>query len=636
MATTAEALSTSYSISVTLPTGTSIVDTTVGASAGILLNSGDKVLGPIAAGGSAPVEVKGLGMSGSITSGGGVFADPLSVVNGNIVAGGVIVSLGASVSGTQTALSGTRPYTTTWSVTNSGTSQGAIALANNAIAAPTPGTYDGVVVLPGSSLYLQSGTYFFQSLDLEPGANLFVDSRQGPVFLYVINSLLFRGNEIGADSGKPELFLAFLGTCEVDLEAPFNGVFLAPNAPLLHMEDALWVLDPVKQPRGNTGAFYSNSIVVDAGEIIKPTTFNWTTVPGMPIPPGGWAANGGPRGSGTPGSGATGGGGTGTGGGVSQVITKTPTGLPLVISVDPTNSATNTATQTSATPITYTLPSSFDVGGELGNNTVTLSCSNGGTTVTCTYRGGSPTSNPTAVLDLEAGRTANFVSCTDGLPANTPRVATSCTLTANPLPNYPLTINLPLDDNSCSHRFDILTPYQTRQMHDSFAWPDPKLQTPPLVQDPNPDGTPALYYAWVYVKSAQDILSLRKLYVHMLTRPLFTQEIEPYTGKCGVFQNPGDGTGMFVPVLMPGTVYNTLLNVQNSKFQGAPNNLKVDVNNNVYFDAVILRNNDVPASARNANGSINFQTLKNSGFRYLSYESLPLPTQDSMQLNAST
>src|SRR5579872_880713 len=77
VATTAEALSTSYSISVTLPTGTSIVDTTVGASAGILLNSGDKVLGPIAAGGSAPVEVKGLGMSGSITSGGGVFADPL-------------------------------------------------------------------------------------------------------------------------------------------------------------------------------------------------------------------------------------------------------------------------------------------------------------------------------------------------------------------------------------------------------------------------------------------------------------------------------------------------------------------------------------------------------------------------------
>jgi hypothetical protein len=84
------------------------------------------------------------------------------------------------------------------------------------------------------------------------------------------------------------------------------------------------------------------------------------------------------------------------------------------------------------------------------------------------------------------------------------------------------------------------------------------------------------------------------------------------------YQNPGDGFGTFVPVLMPGKVYNTILNVQNTAFQMA-NKLAPG---NPLFQAVILRS---PTP-------INFTALQQPGFRYLDYEGFPLPTQAEMQL----
>ena len=257
------------------------------------------------------MEVAGLGSSLGITASGNVQVDATGVVNGNITAGGLIFPLG-QVKGTQKYLSSTTtPYTVSWSVNNPGNSQGPITLLGNAIASPTPGVYDAVCVNAGSSIYLHSGTYSFQTLDVEPGANLYVDSSHGPVFVYVASQLTFRGNEKALDAGIPQLFLAFLGTCEVDLEAPFDGVFLAPNALLVHMADPLSILDPVKKAAGNEATIYGKSIIVDPGELIKPSTFDWSSVPGFPIPPGGWAANGGTTGTGTAGSGGS----SGTGGG---------------------------------------------------------------------------------------------------------------------------------------------------------------------------------------------------------------------------------------------------------------------------------------------------------------------------------
>jgi hypothetical protein len=73
------------------------------------------------------------------------------------------------------------------------------------------------------------------------------------------------------------------------------------------------------------------------------------------------------------------------------------------------------------------------------------------------------------------------VSCSDGQPASALRCGTTFTLSVQPPTRWPVTVDLDLDDRACSYKADLLTPLQTRQMLDSFAWPDPKLATPPLV-----------------------------------------------------------------------------------------------------------------------------------------------------------
>jgi len=73
-------------------------------------------------------------------------------------------------------------------------------------------------------------------------------------------------------------------------------------------------------------------------------------------------------------------------------------------------------------------------------------------------------------LDLEAGRLLTFQGCTDGLPANVQRTGTSFTLTAQQAPGWPVSIDLPLDDQACDGSFELLTGLETRKKHDSFSW----------------------------------------------------------------------------------------------------------------------------------------------------------------------
>lgn len=615
LGTLREAVSTTYAFNVTLPAGTSITSTTVGAAGSILIGSRDNIGGLMASGAGA-VEVQPDGVIASLTTGGNVTLDDRAHVNGNIIAGGTITaSSSAVVTGTETSsASNVTPMTITWSVTNPGNTQGPITLQNGAVAAPSPGVYDAVVVNAGSSLYLSSGTYFLQSLDLEPGANLFVDSRSGAVFLYVASSIIFRGTESSVDSSVPALFTGYSSSNAAILEAPYQGIFIAPNA-TVHLQNA--------QTNPNIATFYGQSFIAEPGEIVKPASFDWSQISGFPPPPGGWAAS--------------------IGGGLGaqflggHLLTHTLDGTKLTVISRPLpavrlpvnlltpGSGSNTATAQPSSPVPFALPAAFDVSGELANGTVVVSYTNSsGTSVTCTYKGGASSASPTETLDLEAGRTATLVGCTDGQGAGVLRFGTNFTLTVNSAPGWPVLVDLSLDVRACQATFEQLSPSATRQMHDSFNWANATH-----VDTVSVDGRPTLYYAWVFVKSDQDILLLRKMFVHLLPRPLFSQELEPYAGLCGTFRNPGDATGAFIPVLMPGTSYNALIDVQTAGNVSSDGGLK----SRQPFEAVILRNGDVPGGARNSDGSVNLVTLAQSRFQYLGYEQQPLPRQGAIALN---
>ena len=193
----------------TLPASVSFTNMTVGAAGSVLFGSRG-VVGGLSASGTGPIEVQSDATAANVTSGGGVILDDRATVGGNVIAGTAVTkSQTATVHGTTTAGAGTATQTVAWSVTNPGGSQGPITLQNGAVGSPSPGVFDNVVVNAGSSLYLRSGTYFFNSFDLESGSQLFVDGRNGPVFLYFPSLIHFRGVESSVDGCAIEYRFSF-------------------------------------------------------------------------------------------------------------------------------------------------------------------------------------------------------------------------------------------------------------------------------------------------------------------------------------------------------------------------------------------------------------------------------------------
>jgi hypothetical protein len=93
-----------------------------------------------------------------------------------------------------------------------------------------PGSYGALTVQPTATLTLTAGTYYFQSVDFEAQAAVALDDRNGPIHLYVANSLIYRAS-VSDSANKPErILIGFVGTAPVSIEAPFVGTLVAPAA----------------------------------------------------------------------------------------------------------------------------------------------------------------------------------------------------------------------------------------------------------------------------------------------------------------------------------------------------------------------------------------------------------------------
>ena len=135
-------------------------------------------------------------------------------------------------------------------------------------------------------------------------------------------------------------------------------------------------------------------------------------------------------------------------------------------------------------------------------------------------------------------------------------------------------------------------------LRDAFDWADTDA-----LQERDPDGYPALYYALVYVQSYLELEQLEKLDIYHNTLPLFPEELERWAGQQGAFLNEGDGEGMFVFTFLTAGAYNYFRKVA---LEGEP-----------AFPAILFR--EVPnPDAVHPSGSLDYEWLVDHGFRYTS------------------
>lgn len=190
---------------------------------------------------------------GNVVSEGSVFLANNAVVNGSVTTGNTLTEQqGALVTGTITkhsvATDSSRKVTVTF--------QANAPAINLQPGAPpkvlAPGSYGSVTVNSRATLTLSTGTYLFASFDTEPQATLNLNEAAGPIFIYVQNTLLYKGTETQT-GGDGAVFLGFFGTQAVSLQAPFRGTLVAPNAPV----------ELTTQTAGFAGAFWGSNLQVD-------------------------------------------------------------------------------------------------------------------------------------------------------------------------------------------------------------------------------------------------------------------------------------------------------------------------------------------------------------------------------------
>jgi MYXO-CTERM domain-containing protein len=125
--------------------------------------------------------------------------------------------------------------------------------------APSPGRYGALTVKFGAHVHLRSGTYYLESLDVEPQGFMDLDERSGPVVIYVNQPFIFRGTITTNLLGPTDLMIAVLGSGALTIESPFQGTVVAPHA---HLSLGIG-------GSKHTGAFFAQDIEVQPGVTIS-------------------------------------------------------------------------------------------------------------------------------------------------------------------------------------------------------------------------------------------------------------------------------------------------------------------------------------------------------------------------------
>lgn len=255
-------------LSVRVPAGLGEGYAAVGASGTLRLADRVEVTEPdgapaaITNTGAAVTELGAYAWVGDVTSRGSVLMRSHSTVNGDVRTSGTLETQdGWTITGEaiqDATLSDDR--VNTWTIRVDGPSQGDRHIEVGQTEALAPGRYGMLTVKPGAHALLRSGTYLFDSIDVQASGTLDVDDAEGPIQVLVRNSCVYRGSIASASGEHPALILGILGTEPVVIEKSFSGTIVAPAARLLLGGSS---------PTSQVGSFFAENVEVYPDAIIE-------------------------------------------------------------------------------------------------------------------------------------------------------------------------------------------------------------------------------------------------------------------------------------------------------------------------------------------------------------------------------
>jgi len=212
---------------------------------------------------------------GSVFANGDVFLGSRSVITGTLTVAGTVTKQDGVKIGAQHVVSPVPFSTVTFSVPLPGSSGGDVRLEPDRTRHLSPGRYGAFDIKSRADIFLVAGVYFFDGFNLEPQAEIFLDTAAGPIQIYVQSSFNFKGAFVQS-AGKPEdLFVGYLGSSDAYVQGPFVGTLVAPGAEIaLHRPSS-------NQP--HKGGFFGKRIQVFSDATVLHAPFPWGLLIGDPL-----------------------------------------------------------------------------------------------------------------------------------------------------------------------------------------------------------------------------------------------------------------------------------------------------------------------------------------------------------------
>ncbi len=534
-----------------------VVGSEISADSGFFLTSAEGSIS-VGNGGAVP----------SLAALGGAIVNAGAVVQGDILADAIsTIDSGGSVSGEVSSDSGLSPaLRIPLQIAFPPVSGKNVVVEAGGKRILLPGDYGKITVTDGGVLYLSAGTYQFREVDFQAGSKVFAATEDGWTKLEISGSAAFNGTITGLGSDRDSILALCGGTGAVSVSGAFNGVLLAPSTKVI-------VAGGTHQ-----AFFYGNDVDVINGASISPFGGSWTRhlveAPSEPV---------------------------------FSTFTSDTVGSTLVASTE------STGVITRGGPFDFTVPSSLPVEyGNAGNHSATLELTlSGGGIVSCEYKGGSAVPHPTSLAEKAAGKNYNFVSCDDDTPAGATVTVTRVELTVSgdaDAENPRTGVRVGLDDSCGGMLPQPIDPALSRQMIENFSWSNATH-----VPERLPTGEVALYYAYIYFEDQEDVDNAQRLLIHTQSLPLFQGEMAKYAGQCGTIGMEGDGEGIFAFAVLPGLLYNKILDARTHP--------DIPEEQREVFRAIILR--EPPNNAGTVGGALKYEALADAGFRYMGLSELP-------------